>query len=226
MSQEEARALLAAMRTQHMERIADVIEEALDEQLHAAEVSEAEAIIWKARKDEVVQDWKTALGERDNFRADSVTLNSIGWKLAQALGDAGPDDTETYGDPEEQLDRLIVERNTLRTQVKAQQDSHNRQMNAYAVETENLRQLLHAKESWIEGAKTDMQSLEDEVSRLARPGGLRLVSELTLARNEFARLRNALVEIVNVLGPDEVLAGEGLVHEAHDALRAAKEALR
>ena len=141
MSRDEAYALLTAMETQHMERIAAVIREELDRQ-----------IAWA---DAAVDRADAACRERDEAIA-----------------------------------------------------------------------LVHAKESWIEGAKIDIQSLEDEVERLARPNGLRLVTDLTLARNEFARLRKALVEIVNVLGPDEVLRGEGLVHEAADALRAAKEALR
>lgn len=90
-----------------------------------------------------------------------------------------------------------------------------------AMRTQHMEQIADA----IENA---LQELEDEVARLKRPGGLKLVTELNQVRNErdawkaealhhqsrADAYRAALVEIVD---------GEGLVHA--DALRAAKEVL-
>lgn len=52
------------------------------------------------------------LEERDRFRAHSVMLNTVAWRLAEALGDVGPDDTEheSDGDVPAAVDRLTVER--------------------------------------------------------------------------------------------------------------------
>lgn len=67
------------------------------------------------------------MGEIDTFREHSVRLNAIGWRLAEAVGDVGPDDTEVESDPEGRLERLIDERDQLRTELAAaRQDAAGR----------------------------------------------------------------------------------------------------
>jgi hypothetical protein len=46
--------------------------------------------------------------ERDRFRAHSVTLNTVAWRIATALGDVKDGDTSHYGDVLHDLDRLIA----------------------------------------------------------------------------------------------------------------------
>jgi hypothetical protein len=49
-------------------------------------------------------------GGSDRLREHSVTLNSIGWKMATALGDVLEGAEQVRGNPVEQADRLIAER--------------------------------------------------------------------------------------------------------------------
>lgn len=56
--------------------------------------------------------------ERDRYRTHSVTLNTIAWKLAVALGDAAPDADAIVGDPVEQADRLIAKLEQLRAGLR------------------------------------------------------------------------------------------------------------
>lgn len=52
--------------------------------------------------------------ERDRYRQHSVQLNSIGWRLAQALGQVPDGADAVTGDPERLLAALIAERGQLR----------------------------------------------------------------------------------------------------------------
>lgn len=53
-----------------------------------------------------------AVTERDKYRADSVTLNSVAYRVAEALSDTKG--AEQYvGRPIEQVERLIAERDAL-----------------------------------------------------------------------------------------------------------------
>lgn len=55
-----------------------------------------------------------ALAEVEQLRKHSITLNSISWRIAAALGDV-PDGADSIeGDPSEQADRLIAEVERLR----------------------------------------------------------------------------------------------------------------
>lgn len=58
------------------------------------------------------------LGDVDRFREHSVTLNTVCWKIAAALGDIPPGATEIDGKPVEQADRLIAERDRLLAEVE------------------------------------------------------------------------------------------------------------
>jgi hypothetical protein len=46
--------------------------------------------------------------ERDRFRAHSVILNRVAWRIAETLGDVKDGDTSHYGDVLHDLDRLIA----------------------------------------------------------------------------------------------------------------------
>lgn len=54
------------------------------------------------------------VAERNRYREHSVTLNSVGWKLAQALGDVPDGADAVRGNPLERADRLIAEVQRLR----------------------------------------------------------------------------------------------------------------
>lgn len=47
--------------------------------------------------------------ERDRFREHSVTLNTVGWTLAVALGDAPAEAESVLGNPVEQAERIVAE---------------------------------------------------------------------------------------------------------------------
>lgn len=47
-----------------------------------------------------------AEAERDKFREHSVELNSVGWRLAEAVGDVGPGDTQIESSAEERSGRV------------------------------------------------------------------------------------------------------------------------
>lgn len=53
----------------------------------------------------------------ERFMAHSVTLNTVSWKIAQALGAVPEDVDQIQGDPVEQVDRLIAEIERLRAEV-------------------------------------------------------------------------------------------------------------
>lgn len=53
-----------------------------------------------------------AEADRDRYREHSIWLNSLSWRIAEAVGDV-PDGVDNIeGDPNEQLTRLITERDT------------------------------------------------------------------------------------------------------------------
>lgn len=60
------------------------------------------------------------LEERDRFRAHSVMLNTVAWRLAEALGDVGPDDNEreSDGDVPAAVDRLTGERDDWQARAR------------------------------------------------------------------------------------------------------------
>ncbi len=45
--------------------------------------------------------------ERDRFRKHSMVLNAIAWRISEALGKVGADDTEVLGDVQSDLEELI-----------------------------------------------------------------------------------------------------------------------
>jgi hypothetical protein len=57
------------------------------------------------------------LAEVERLTRHSVTLNGIGWRVAEALGDIPAGAEIIDGDPDSQVDRLIAERNELRAEV-------------------------------------------------------------------------------------------------------------
>jgi len=57
---------------------------------------------------------ETRAEELERFREHSVTLNSVGWRMAVALGDVPEGADRVEGNPLEQVDRLIAELERLR----------------------------------------------------------------------------------------------------------------
>ena len=57
---------------------------------------------------------ETRTEELERFREHSVTLNSVGWRMAVALGDVPEGADRVEGNPLEQVDRLIAELERLR----------------------------------------------------------------------------------------------------------------
>lgn len=57
--------------------------------------------------------------ELERFREHSITLNTIGWKLAVALGDVPEGADQTTGNPIEQAERLIGQRDDALRTVQA-----------------------------------------------------------------------------------------------------------
>jgi len=57
---------------------------------------------------------ETRTEELERFRQHSVTLNSVGWRMAVALGDVPEGADRVEGNPLEQVDRLIAELERLR----------------------------------------------------------------------------------------------------------------
>lgn len=55
----------------------------------------------------------------ERFRRHSVELNAIGFRLAEAVGDVGPEDDWVIADPQGRLTRLIAERDDLRGRLAA-----------------------------------------------------------------------------------------------------------
>lgn len=60
--------------------------------------------------------WDRLEAERDRYRQHSITLNSVAFAIAEALGDVPPGADRTEGNPIEQAQRLIAEVNTQRQQ--------------------------------------------------------------------------------------------------------------
>jgi len=59
-----------------------------------------------------------ALSERDRFREHSVTLNTVSWRISEALGNVPEGATEVWGDTLPNLEALIQERDEARERVR------------------------------------------------------------------------------------------------------------
>jgi hypothetical protein len=71
-----------------------------------AVMSETQRIIMAEQKEFIDE----LLVDLARLREHSILLNRVAWKIAVALGDAGPEDDQVEGDVMEQLDRLLAER--------------------------------------------------------------------------------------------------------------------
>nr|MDT0658069.1 hypothetical protein [Micromonospora sp. DSM 115978] len=72
----------------------------------------------QALADATEEQWSAAVAEMERLRAHSITLNSIAWSIAVALGDVPDGATQITGDPVKQTARLIADRAHLRDRVE------------------------------------------------------------------------------------------------------------
>lgn len=73
----------------------------------------------------VVQQREEAIAERDRYREHSTWLNTVGFKLAEALGDVPPGADAVAGNPIEQAERLIAKHARLLTELDAVVNARN-----------------------------------------------------------------------------------------------------
>jgi len=81
-------------------------------------ISDAERVVDLRRaldqRDEARAERDAALRERDRFREHSVTLNTVSWRISQALGNVPEGATEVWGDTLPDLEALIRDRDEAR----------------------------------------------------------------------------------------------------------------
>jgi len=65
-------------------------------------------LVTALRRTEAERD--AALRERDRFREHSMTLNTVSWRISQALGNVPEGATEVWGDTLPNLEALIRDR--------------------------------------------------------------------------------------------------------------------
>lgn len=147
----------------------------------------------------------TVTGERDRFREHSITLNTIAFRIAEALGDVPQGQDWTEGNPIEQADRIIGELANLRVGVGRLRALFDDQTKVVRVEPGNalliagitgfgpealtdalarLKELTGAAQVW---------ALEDDVNVLELDG--QISAQLANVKTEFDELRAQLATV-------------------------------
>lgn len=102
--------------------------------------------------------------ERDRYREHSVTLNSIGWQVAQALGDVPSGATEILGNPVEQVTRLVADRDRWKRlqEVAAEHGAELAgEKKALAAENARLRQERDGQQTLADPTSTGYRLIAD-----------------------------------------------------------------
>lgn len=110
---EEARQL-AEVQAERYERLKKERDEAIAERDERYETTDP----YIQRIDAVLGEVADLRTQRDKFREHSVTLNGIGWRMAEVLGDVPEGADAIHADVGTQLDRLIARVEVLETAAR------------------------------------------------------------------------------------------------------------
>jgi len=157
-----------------------------------------------------------ALSERDRFREHSVTLNTVGWRISEALGNVPEGATEVWGDTLPNLEALIQDRDEARERVRQFVDAS--EMARDALMSGSTPSMRLGAESALRLAEKGVRS--QEVILGALRDGTVDSREHTLALRERAETAERMLETSESLRQDYDIEARELTVE-RDRLREA-----